>query len=142
MLPLTCILTVNVETSLHLSKLYLNSYHDNIFCPDVSPTAKVILRQGHSLKVSSNRLVKPGIQPATSGLQVEKFIFTTQQRLHCCIYSNALKTTFIMEANAPKGANPYQNASKGANPYQNSSKGANPYQNHWHSAHYAVYAHE
>ena len=39
----------------------------------VPPTAKVIWRRGHSL-VSSDRLVKPGIEPVTPGLQGKRFI--------------------------------------------------------------------
>ena len=37
---------------------------------NVPPTTKVMWRRGHSL-VSSDRLVKPGIDPPTSGLQGE-----------------------------------------------------------------------
>ena len=40
---------------------------------NIPPTAKVILRWGHGL-VSSDRLVKLGIKPATPGLQGKRFI--------------------------------------------------------------------
>ena len=40
---------------------------------NVSSTAKVIWRRGHGL-VSSDRLVKRGFEPATSGLQGKRFI--------------------------------------------------------------------
>ena len=36
---------------------------------NIPPTAKVIWRRGHGLKVSSDRLEKPGNEPATPGLQ-------------------------------------------------------------------------
>ena len=42
----------------------------------IPPTAKVILRWGHGL-VSSERLVKLGIKPATPGLQSKWFIHYT-----------------------------------------------------------------
>ena len=48
-----------------------------VFVFNVPPTAKVIWRQGHGLKVSSNRLVEPGIEPATPGLQGKRFIHYT-----------------------------------------------------------------
>ena len=41
---------------------------------NVPPKAKVIWRWGHSLNVSSDRLMKPGIGPSTPGLQGEQFI--------------------------------------------------------------------
>ena len=44
---------------------------------NVPPTAKVIWRRGHGLKVSPDRLVKPGIEPATPGLQGKRFIHYT-----------------------------------------------------------------
>ena len=39
-----------------------------VFLINVPPTAQVIWRRGHSL-VSSDRLMKPGIEPATPDLQ-------------------------------------------------------------------------
>ena len=47
-----------------------------VFVFNVPPTAKVIWRWGHGL-VSSDRLVKPGIEPATPGLQGKQFIHYT-----------------------------------------------------------------
>ena len=44
-----------------------------MFVFNIPPTAKVIWRRGHSL-VSSDRLEKPGIEPATPGLQGKCFI--------------------------------------------------------------------
>ena len=43
---------------------------------NVPPTAKVIWRWGHGL-VSSDRLVKPGVEPASPGLQGKWFIHYT-----------------------------------------------------------------
>ena len=49
-----------------------------MFVFNVPPTAKVIMETGPQLKVSSDRLVKPGIEPANPGLQGKRFIhFTT-----------------------------------------------------------------
>ena len=48
-----------------------------VFVFNVPPTAKVIWRRGYGLKVSSDRLVKPGIEPAASGLQGKQFIHYT-----------------------------------------------------------------
>ena len=45
-----------------------------VFLFNVPPTAKVIWRR---LKVSSDRLLKPGIEPATPGLQGKRFIHYT-----------------------------------------------------------------
>ena len=61
-----------------------------VFVFNVPPTAKVIWRQGHGL-VSSDRLVKPGIEPATPGLQGEWNIhYTTVAPLYvdyyCLVY--------------------------------------------------------
>ena len=57
------------------------------------PTTKIIWAEDHGL-VTSDRLNKPGIKPATPGLQSEWFIH----------YNTALQTTFIMEASS---MNPY-----------------------------------
>ena len=49
----------------------------HLFVFNIPPTAKVILRWGHCL-VSSDRLLKPGIEPAIPGLHGEWFIdYTT-----------------------------------------------------------------
>ena len=47
------------------------------FAFNVPPTAKVIWRRGQGLKVSSDRLVKAGIEPPTPGLQGKRFIHYT-----------------------------------------------------------------
>ena len=47
-----------------------------VFVFNVQPTAKVIWRRGHGL-VSSDRLVKQGIEPATPGLHGKRFIHYT-----------------------------------------------------------------
>ena len=47
-----------------------------VFVFNIPPTAKVIWRRGHDL-VSSNRLVKPAIEPVTPGLQGKQFIHYT-----------------------------------------------------------------
>ena len=49
---------------------------DVVFVYNIPPIANVIWRQGHSL-VSFDILVKPGIKPATPGLQGEWFIHYT-----------------------------------------------------------------
>ena len=53
---------------------------------NVPPTAKVIRRRGHGL-VSSDRLVKPGIEPATPGLQGKRFIHYTTAAPHFSIFN-------------------------------------------------------
>ena len=55
-----------------------------VFMFNVFPTAKVIWRRGHRL-VSSDRLVKPGIEPATPGLQGKRFIHYTTAAPHTFI---------------------------------------------------------
>ena len=47
-----------------------------VFVFNVPPTARVIWRRGHGL-VSSDRLVKPEIEPATPGLQGKWLIHYT-----------------------------------------------------------------
>ena len=58
-----------------------------VFVLSVPPTAKVIWRQGHGLK-----LVKPGIKPATPDLQGKRFIhYTTVAPLFLCAPPYTLK---------------------------------------------------
>ena len=58
-----------------------------VFVLSVPPTAKVIWRWGHLLKVSSDRLVKLGIEPVTPCLQGEWFIhYTTAAPIICGWY--------------------------------------------------------
>ena len=57
----------------------------HLFVFNIPPTAKVILRWAHSL-VSSDRLIKPGIEPTIPGLHGEWFKdFTT-----------AVPTTYVL----------------------------------------------
>ena len=56
-----------------------------VFVFYVSPTAKVIWRRGHGLKVSSHKLMKPGIEPATPGLQGKQFIHYTTAAPTCVV---------------------------------------------------------
>ena len=48
-----------------------------VFVFNLPPTAKVIMETGPQLKVTSDRLVKPGIEPVTPGLQGKRFIHYT-----------------------------------------------------------------
>ena len=48
-----------------------------VFVFNVPPTAKVIWRRGPQFKVSSDRLLKLGIEPATPGLQGKWFMHYT-----------------------------------------------------------------
>ena len=62
-----------------------------VFVFNVPPTAKVIIwRRGPQLKVSSDRLVKPGIEPATPGLQGKRFIHYTTAAPVKVIYMDEL----------------------------------------------------
>ena len=56
------------------SRLILSLEVVVVFVFNVPPTAKVIWRRGPRLKVSSDRLVKQGMEPATPGLQSKRFI--------------------------------------------------------------------
>ena len=69
-----------------------------VFVFNVPPTAKVIWRQAHGL-VSSNRLVKPGIEPATPGLQGKLFIhYTTAAPLRSlfCLFLSGRFTLVLL----------------------------------------------
>ena len=48
------------------------------------------MEKGPQLKVSSNRLMKPEIEPATPGLQVEPFIHYTTVALQCDVVDKPL----------------------------------------------------
>ena len=57
-----------------------------VFMFNTPPTTKVIWRRGHDL-VSSDRLVKLGIKPATPGFQGEQFIhYTMVAATYYCSY--------------------------------------------------------
>ena len=58
-----------------------------VFVFNIPPTAKVIWRLGHGL-VSSDRLVKPGIEPAIPGLQGKRFIHYTTAAPSCQLVRN------------------------------------------------------
>ena len=47
------------------------------FVFNVPPTAKVIMKTGPQLKISSDRLVKPKVEPATPGLKGKRIIHYT-----------------------------------------------------------------
>ena len=67
---------------------------------NVPPTAKVIWRRGHGLKVSPDRLVKPGIEPATPGVQGKRFIhYTTAAPSFTVLFmatQNYIKISYIL----------------------------------------------
>ena len=65
---------------------------------NVSPQAKVIWGWGPLLKVSSNRLVKPVIEPSTPDLQGKWFIhyYTAQQLLFITQLSHDMTLTIII----------------------------------------------
>ena len=63
-----------------------------VFVFNVPSPAKVIWRRGHDL-VSSDRLVKPGIEPATPGLQGKWFIHYTTAAL---VMLNMLCSTYLL----------------------------------------------
>ena len=68
---------VKVLTDSAIALSYICSLVVVVFVFNVPSTAKVIWRLGHGLEVSSDRLVKPGIELATPGLQGKRFIHYT-----------------------------------------------------------------
>ena len=68
-----------------------------LFVFNVPPTAKVIMETGPQLKVSSYRLVEPGIEPATPGLQGKWLIhYTTAAPTSGNRYTISIENNFII----------------------------------------------
>ena len=65
-----------------------------MFVFSVPPTAKVIWRRGHGL-VSSDRLVKSGIEPTTPVYKASG-LYTTPRRYFRCIYTYLIVRTVII----------------------------------------------
>ena len=58
---------------------------------------KGYMETGTQLKVSSDRLVKPGIEPGTPGLQCRRFIhYSTAAPIHSCFFHTQCNLSYLI----------------------------------------------